>query len=168
MHSNRSDLPDKGRSGTYRIANLKTGDTYVGGSIDLPARFRRHRHELKRGTHPCRKLQAAWALFGHEAFTFEILVRCLPSEVRAKEQALLDSGAGSYNYSRRTDGGNGPHTPETRQKMSMSAKARSSTPEGQAHLKAAGSHPRSAETRARISAALKGAPKKRKDLCVRP
>ncbi len=59
--------------GVYRIRNSKTDQVYVGSSTNLPARFNRHKAELKFGSHRNRELQDIWNSFGESAFEFEIL-----------------------------------------------------------------------------------------------
>ena len=49
------------------------GRTYVGSSIDIPARLVTHRGELKRGKHSNPILQRAWSKHGEAAFSFDTL-----------------------------------------------------------------------------------------------
>lgn len=59
--------------GVYRIRNSQDDKVYVGFATDLPARFNRHKAELKFGSHRNRELQKMWNSFGEFAFEFEIL-----------------------------------------------------------------------------------------------
>jgi hypothetical protein len=59
--------------GVYRIRNSQNDDVYIGFAADLPARFNRHKAELKFGTHRNRELQGIWNSSGESAFKFEIL-----------------------------------------------------------------------------------------------
>jgi len=59
--------------GVYRIRNSQNDKSYIGFATDLPARFNRHKAELKFGSHQNRELQEIWNSFGESAFEFEIL-----------------------------------------------------------------------------------------------
>ena len=59
--------------GVYRIKAAQTDKVYIGFATDLPARFNRHKAELKFGSHRNRQLQELWDSFGESAFEFEIL-----------------------------------------------------------------------------------------------
>lgn len=59
--------------GIYAIRHAKTGRVYIGKSNGVNARWRQHRHDLDRGRHINAGLQADWAKYGPDAFTFEVL-----------------------------------------------------------------------------------------------
>jgi len=59
--------------GVYRIRNSQNDKAYIGFATDLPARFNRHKAELKFGNHRNRELQEIWNSIGESAFEFEIL-----------------------------------------------------------------------------------------------
>ncbi len=59
--------------GVYRIRNSQNDIVFLGFATDLPARFNRHRAELKFGNHRNSKLQEIWNSFGESIFEFEIL-----------------------------------------------------------------------------------------------
>lgn len=59
--------------GVYRIRAAQNDKVYIGFAADLPARFNRHKAELKFGSHRNRELQEIWNSFGESAFKFEIL-----------------------------------------------------------------------------------------------
>ena len=58
--------------GVYFIKNKINGKFYVGHSIDIKYRFRRHLYELKRNIHHCQYLQRAWNKYGEENYEFII------------------------------------------------------------------------------------------------
>ena len=60
-------------SAIYRILNVANDHFYVGSSVNVRRRRWEHWDSLKKGTHHCEALQAAWAEFGEDAFEFEIL-----------------------------------------------------------------------------------------------
>ena len=59
--------------GVYRIRNSQNDKIFIGFATDLPARFNRHKAELKFGSHRNSELQETWNSFGESAFEFEIL-----------------------------------------------------------------------------------------------
>ncbi len=66
-------LQAKRPMGVYRISNSQNNKVYIGFSIDIPARFNRHKSELNFGSHRNKELQELWNSFGEAAFEFEIL-----------------------------------------------------------------------------------------------
>jgi len=91
----------------YRIVNLVNGKFYVGSTNDPKARFRVHRARLNRGTHHSPHLQAAWQKYGATAFVFEIVAHLdSNSDLLAAEQQWLTEHAGSalcYNTATHAD-----------------------------------------------------------------
>lgn len=70
----------------YRIVNFQTGKVYVGQSLQPRTRSLSHFAKLKAGTHKNKRLQAAYNLYGREAFYFEILEKDVsPDEIDQRE-----------------------------------------------------------------------------------
>jgi group I intron endonuclease len=89
-----------GKAGVYRIVS-PSGKCYVGSSIDMAARFRTHRYDLRRGRHHARALQAAAAKYGVHALRFEPIVCALDKKsLVALEQFLIDELKPQYNSTR--------------------------------------------------------------------
>lgn len=59
----------------YKIRNVVNGKFYVGSAKDTRTRFRQHRKLLRKGTHHCKHLQAAWNKYGEDVFKFEVVER---------------------------------------------------------------------------------------------
>ena len=59
--------------GVYGIRNSQNNIMFIGSARDLPARFNRHKAELKFGRHRNSELQRIWNSFGEPAIQFEIL-----------------------------------------------------------------------------------------------
>jgi group I intron endonuclease len=59
--------------GVYRIRNTQNGKSYIGFSTDLQARLRRHKAELKFGSHRNAELLGEWKSLGESCFEFEVL-----------------------------------------------------------------------------------------------
>lgn len=85
---------------TIGIYLLKFGGTdkvYVGQSINIENRFRKHLHELRSNTH-CSKLQDAYKLYGEPSL--EILLECRTSELNNLEKEaiiIFDSFKNGFN-----------------------------------------------------------------------
>lgn len=88
-----------GESGIYEIRNAVNGKRYIGSTVSFAERFAAHRRSLVAGRHHSQALQRAWDKYGGENFRFDILVRCSETELRAREQSLLDSFRPEYNVS---------------------------------------------------------------------
>lgn len=80
-------------SGVYQIRNLINGKRYIGsaGRRGVERRLREHRLLLERGKHHSARLQRAWDKNGADAFVFEILEECKPSQCLEREQYYLDT-----------------------------------------------------------------------------
>jgi len=140
----------------YRIFNVVTEHFYIGSALNYKRRRWEHWDLLKKNSHHCQKLQAAWNEFGADAFEFELLEEVNDADALRIEDMYLVQHAGSavcYNTA---------HT--TMQPPSVSAEARDKI---SASLKALyadpSNHPRvgkvhTEETKRRISAAKKANP----------
>ncbi len=170
----------------YQIRNTVNGHRYIGQTIEFQKRCERHREGLNGGYHPNKYLQRAWIKFGSSAFEFKVLLWCETFETTRYEQELVDVLVPEYNLLRKcvksqlgrrhtseakekmavTFRGK-PLNAEHRAKMSAALVRRWASPEGRSKLVAAkignrycvGRHwTPSKETRANISAALRGRP----------
>ena len=165
----------------YRILNVANDHFYIGSSVNIRRRRWEHWDSLKKGNHHCEALQAAWGEFGADAFEFEILEEVADgSQLLHVEETYLMKYAGSpecYNTAltvhqspaalprvrdkisaglrrRYEDPDYAPrvgkrHSEETR--AEISAKVQAALAEGRS-----GKFIPSAETRLRMSQALKG------------
>lgn len=59
--------------GIYKIECLATGKVYIGSSVDVETRMRKHRERLNRGDHHSSYLQNSWNIYGCAAFTFSVI-----------------------------------------------------------------------------------------------
>lgn len=66
--------------GVYRIRNTLNNRSYIAASIDIKARFNRHRMSLKTNNESVKALYTEWLEYGEGAFVFEILDRLIPLE----------------------------------------------------------------------------------------
>ncbi len=117
---------DKHKIGIYCIRNIINGMIYVGQSVEMEKRFKRHRNSLSCGKHHNDFLQRAWNKHGPDAFEFEILEECQESELNEKEYYYIEEVFKSRDYKNgyngREAGSNGRHSEESRRKMSESTK----------------------------------------------
>lgn len=76
----------------YEIRHTATGMLYVGSTNDYKRRFAEHRYSLRRGNHYNRHLQSAWKKYGEDAFSFSVL-ECLSDELELmkREQYWIDA-----------------------------------------------------------------------------
>ena len=166
------------KGGVYRITNLKNGKSYVGSSVDVNYRMSRHRHELRKGIHINKHLQAAWNKYGRSCFEFQLLLNCEPDELLIHEQQQMTKyQAVEYGYNicevagnclgvKRSDEmkekmkgntrGRGrigcTHSEETKLKMSLAKIGKPGGMKDKTHSK---------ETRERMAAAKRGKPSNR-------
>lgn len=173
------------KSGIYSITNTQNGKTYIGSSVNIRIRWRRHKLALREGKHKNPHLQAAWNKYGEAAFVFEVWCYRRREDLLVFEQMFLDLYRPDYNIcmvvgngSRGTQFSNtrrqelsearrgvpwsalrraAPVTAEARANMSEAGKRRVWTEETRKRISQAitGKHP-TPETRAKLSAARKG------------
>lgn len=132
--------------GIYVIKNVVDGKAYVGSSVDIAARWSKHRGGLLRGTHSNPHLLSAWRKYGESAFHFSVLLTCDVAELLEKEQIEITASRCAnreYGYNILSIAGSPlgrKHSEETKRKISAIVKGRKATD----------------ETRLKISLALKG------------
>lgn len=99
-----------GKAVIYKIINVENAKFYVGSTVVINARWRKHIRELRTNKHHCPHLQAAWNKYGESSFVFRVVeVVNDPTQLNAVEQTWLDEHHGTancYNYARYTDNSN--------------------------------------------------------------
>lgn len=111
------------KTGIYLITS-PSGGKYVGSSVDIDRRWKRHLYELTKGTHRNTVLQRAFEKYG-KGLRIEVLELCSRDVLLAREQAHIDSIGfdNLYNLQPVAGGGstpgrvNPPVSEETREKM---------------------------------------------------
>jgi group I intron endonuclease len=149
-------------SGIYLIRNTVTGKVYVGSSVDIKARWIRHRAMLRGNRHHSSKLQNSWNKHGKNAFKFEVIEPVANVlHLTAIEQTFLDYHKAvecGYNICTCTNSVLGrKHTDKTRAKMSASRAGIVLSEESRAKIsKTLTGHAISTDTREKISKTLTG------------
>jgi len=135
--------------GIYAIVQRGTGRLYIGCSVNIERRWRRHREDLRAGTHHSRTLQRAWKKHGPGAFDWVVveIVRDV-TLLRAREREWLKLHP-FYNALQIQDGVV-KHTSETRDRMTAAQLQRAE------RLRRSGLNRKSDEHRAKIAAAHTG------------
>lgn len=120
-----------GQVGIYKITNTQNGKVYIGKSLLLKYRFKKHLWSLKKQKHSNKHLQAAWNKYG-DVFWFDILELCGKDKVNEREKFYInkfDSTNPSKGYNK-TKGGDGLlATPEIKAKISKTLMGRTHTEE---------------------------------------
>lgn len=154
-------------SGIYQITNTATGCRYVGSAKNIKYRWTMHRRQLNNKTHHSKYMQRSWHSHGPEVFKFTVLLYCDVGNLIMYEQRCLDALKPEYNSAPIAGSMLGfKFTEESKLKLSVAAKRTRNftghrhSDESKAKIslsrKGKGGGQRSAERRARISAALKG------------
>jgi group I intron endonuclease len=93
------DLVDK-ITGIYKITNKTNGNFYIGSSVDISRRWKKHTTLLRSNSHYNSHLQNAWNLYGEENFFFEIVETCIKENMVEREQSYIDNLNPTYNVSK--------------------------------------------------------------------
>ena len=140
-------------SGIYGFHNIANGKWYVGQSLDVDKRRRKHLLALKAGYHRNEHLQNAFTIHGSESFEFHLLERVLEDMLDIRERAWIayyDSANREHGYNIEIGGNPEKHRSlETRLKISLKKKGKPNLRRGWHH---------SPETRLKISLGLKNKP----------
>lgn len=96
-----------GQAVIYKIINIQNAKFYIGSSIVVAARWRKHARELRAGKHHCPHLQAAWNKYGEDSFVFRVVEVVVDmAALPAAEQRWLDEHHGKrhcYNFAKHVD-----------------------------------------------------------------
>lgn len=60
------------KSGIYCIENIRNGKKYIGQSINVYYRWKKHKSELNNNTHDNDYLQKAWNKYGSDIFSINL------------------------------------------------------------------------------------------------
>lgn len=94
--------------GIYAIKNKVNNKMYIGKSVNINDRLKRHKKEIKLKIHKNKHLQSAWYFYGEDNFEILILERCKKDLLNQKEIFWIefyDSFNNGYNKTKGGDGG---------------------------------------------------------------
>lgn len=119
-------MQDEVRSGIYCIENTVSNKKYIGQSVNIEDRWRRHITELRNGKHHNSHLQNTWNKYGENSFKFYILEYCDIDELDEKERyyiKLYNTMDRDYGYNLQSGGqATNHHSDESKKKISESNK----------------------------------------------
>ena len=75
--------------GIYAIKNIVNEKMYIGQSINIEMRHKRHKSLLKNNKHFNRHLQNSYNKYGKEKFEYLVLEKCNKDELSTKEEELF-------------------------------------------------------------------------------
>lgn len=78
------------KSGIYCIENINTNKKYIGQSVNIQDRWRKHKSELNHSNHDNDYLQNAWNKYGETNFKFYVLEYCNINDLNDKERYYID------------------------------------------------------------------------------
>lgn len=76
--------------GIYGIKNLVTGKMYIGKSVEMENRFKKHLNTLKNNKHHSEYLQNSYNKHGKEVFIFGIIEHCPVEDLDKQEKYWID------------------------------------------------------------------------------
>ena len=89
------DLPEG--SGVYKITIGEAG-SYIGSTTNLRRRANQHLSQLKNGMHVNNILQFAFTNSDGDGFSFEVLERCQPNQLKTKEQNQIHAALNENTF----------------------------------------------------------------------
>lgn len=87
-------------TGIYQIVNTINNNCYIGSSVDIINRVKKHVSELKKNKHHSILLQRAYNKYGEKVFCFIVLNECEKEHLIFFEQKYLDYYEPEYNISK--------------------------------------------------------------------
>lgn len=142
-------------SGVYAIARTNGKGLYIGSSVNIRNRFRKHKTMLRINRHINPHLQNAWNKYGEDCFTFTLLMECSPDQCIEFEQKMITLWDPDYNICSMARSVLGiTRSARTRAKISAANKGRKHSKETRAKISKIKTNP-SNELRAKLSAAQK-------------
>jgi group I intron endonuclease len=84
--------------GIYKIENIKNGKIYIGSSMDIDKRIRRHKNDLIKNKHVNCHLQRDFNKNGIDSYIFECIELCDDSNLKVLEQKYLDEIFSNEKY----------------------------------------------------------------------
>jgi group I intron endonuclease len=86
-------------TGIYEIVNKVNGNKYIGSSVNIEERIKRHFRLLVSGKHHSPHLQHAFGAYGENSFCTNVLELCDVDSLIIREQFYIDTQLPEYNVS---------------------------------------------------------------------
>lgn len=77
--------------GIYTIKRPESDRCYVGSSVNIRNRWKKHKQELRNGTHHSYLLQRAWNKYGEAAFMWTVIEEIDRTHLAVREQYWIDT-----------------------------------------------------------------------------
>ncbi|MBK7362686.1 MAG: GIY-YIG nuclease family protein [Micavibrio sp.] len=84
-------------SGIYEIICNATDAHYIGKSVNVYLRWKRHIEDLKTNKHHSDYLQRAWNKYGSDNFEFKVIEIVESDKLKERELFYLETNAGKFN-----------------------------------------------------------------------
>jgi group I intron endonuclease len=86
--------------GIYQIiSNIKPERIYIGSSVNIPRRWKRHLYDLLTNVHRSQKLQNHYNKYGKSDLQFSLLLECNKEDLLSNEQFFIDALKPWFNNS---------------------------------------------------------------------
>jgi group I intron endonuclease len=140
------------------IKNIVNNKIYIGQSLDINKRFKRHLRELKNNIHTNDHLQRSWNKYGKNNFKFEIIEQVEENQLNSREVYWIEyykSHNSEYGYNKTLGGDSEIPTEETKLKLSQASKGKPKSEQHKKNLWKNRNKQVSKETRKKLSEAAK-------------
>lgn len=115
------------KSGIYIINNKINNKVYIGQSVNMDKRIKKHFNSLENGTHYNEHLQNAFNKYGRDNFLVDVLEECSIEELNEREKyyiQLYDSASREKGYNIEFGGNNSAVSDETKEKLMIQKSSR--------------------------------------------
>jgi group I intron endonuclease len=125
--------------GIYRITCLPNRKVWIGASNQVQRRIRAQLLQLEQNKHQRPELQKDWNRYGANSFRAEVVELCSLQRLWRREIFWIKKLRSAekqlgYNIASGGQGSSAKRSPESRKKMSISAKQRCATATGREHM----------------------------------
>lgn len=115
------------KSGIYIINNKINNKVYIGQSVDIDKRIKKHFNSLENGAHYNEHLQNAFNKYGRDNFLVDVLEECPIEKLNEREKyyiQLYDSASRDKGYNIEFGGNNSAVSDETKEKLMIQKSSR--------------------------------------------